>query len=199
MRLARRSVHQLRGVRQIEIDQLPAVVADRVIVTIGLAIVAAGAVAKIDFVNEPGVFQVAQRVVNGCVADPGQAPPCRLKDIAGGRVIGTLLDHLKNRFSLGSQLRLLLGLFHSGFRLILNLRIVKPRINANFRGLPVGDCGVATCVVDDSIYVAFKWWTANAVRGEELLRLGRVVELLNEEVRDRVMWQAAYSRRGRQH
>ena len=102
MRLARRSLHQVRGVRQIEVDQLSAIVADRVVVTIGFAIVAAGAVAKIDFVNEPGVFQVAQRVVNGCVADPGQAPPRCLKDVAGGWVIVTLLDHLKNRLSLGS-------------------------------------------------------------------------------------------------
>ena len=102
MRLARRNLHQLGGVRQIEVDQLSAIVADRVVVTIGFAIVAAGAIAKIDFVNEPGVLQVAQRVVNSCVADPGQAPPRRLKDVAGGRVIVTLLDHLKNRLSLGS-------------------------------------------------------------------------------------------------
>ena len=102
MRLARRRLHQLRGVGQIEVDQLSAIVADRVVVAIGLAIVAAGTVAKIDFVNEAGFLQVAQRVVDGCVADTGQAPPRRLKDVAGGRVIVTLLDHLKNRLSLGS-------------------------------------------------------------------------------------------------
>ena len=102
MRLARRSLHQLRGVRQIEIDQLSAIIADGVVVTIGFAIVAAGAVAKIDFVNEPGVLQVTQRVINGCVADSGQAPPRCLKDVAGGRVIVALLNHLKNRISLGS-------------------------------------------------------------------------------------------------
>ena len=98
----RRGLHQPRGVRQIEVDQLPAIVADGVVVTIGLAIVAAGAVAEIDFVNESGVLQVAQRVVNGRVADPGQAPPRRLKDVAGGGVIVAFLDHLEDRLSLGS-------------------------------------------------------------------------------------------------
>ncbi len=102
MRLARRSAHQLRGVRQIEIDQLSAIVADGVVVTIGFAIVAAGVVAKIDFVNEPGILQVAQRVVNSCVADSWQAPPRRLKDVAGSRMIITFPDHLKNCLSLGS-------------------------------------------------------------------------------------------------
>ena len=68
----RRCLHELGGVRQIEIDQLAAIVADGMVVTIGFAVVAAGAITKIDFVNQPGVFQVAQRVVNGCVADTGQ-------------------------------------------------------------------------------------------------------------------------------
>ena len=43
--------------------------------------------------------------------------------------------------------------------------------------------------VHDLIDVGFKWWAVNAVRGEELLRLGRVVELLYEEIRDGVMRQ----------
>ena len=102
VRLARRGLHELGGVRQIEVDQLSAIVADGVIVAIGFAIVAAGAISKIDFVNEPGFLQVAQRVVNGCVADAGQAPAGRLKDVAGSRMIVTFLDHLKNRLSLGS-------------------------------------------------------------------------------------------------
>lgn len=102
VRLARRGLHELGGVRQIEVDQLAAIVADGVVVSIGFAIVAAGAISKIDLVNQSRLFQVAQRVVNGCVADAGQAPPGRLKDVAGSRVIVTLLDHLKDRLSLGS-------------------------------------------------------------------------------------------------
>ena len=71
MRFSRRGPHELGGVRQIKVDQLSAIVADGVVVSIGFAIVAAGTVSKTDLVDEPGVFQVAQRVVDGCVADTG--------------------------------------------------------------------------------------------------------------------------------
>src|SRR6185369_17880394 len=96
------------------------------IVAIGFAIVAAGAVTKIYFVNESGFLQVTQRVVDGCVADTGQAPARSFKDFAGRRVIVTLLDHLKHSFSLGSQLWLALYVLHDGLRIILILRVVKP-------------------------------------------------------------------------
>jgi hypothetical protein len=66
---------------------------------------------KFYLVNESGFLQVAQRVVNRCVADPGQAPARSFKDFAGRRVIVTLPDHLKHSFSLGSQLWLLLVSF----------------------------------------------------------------------------------------
>ena len=93
------------------------------------AVVAAGAVSKTDFVNEPCFFQVAQRVIDGCVADAGQSPAGSLKDVAGGGVVVSFLDDLKNRLPLGRQLWLrlffLLCAFHNGFRLILNPRIVK--------------------------------------------------------------------------
>ena len=95
-------MHELGGVGEIEVDQLSTIVTDGMIVAIGFAIVAAGTVAKVDFVNQPGFFQVAQRVVNGCVADTGQSPAGRLKDVAGSRVIVSLQDHLKNCVSLGS-------------------------------------------------------------------------------------------------
>ena len=119
-----------------EIDQLSAVVADGVVVPLGFAIVAAGAVAKTDFQNEPGFFQVAQRVVDGCVADAGQSLAGSLEDVARGGVVIPFLDDLKNRLPLGRQLRLrlilLLCTFHDGFRLILNKDFVKTRINADF-------------------------------------------------------------------
>ena len=95
------------------------------IVTIGFAIVAAGAVAKIYLVNQSCILQVAQRFVNGCVTDTGQALPRRLKDIAGGRVVVSLLYDLKNRLSLGRQLWFLLVFLQDRFRLILNQGIVK--------------------------------------------------------------------------
>jgi hypothetical protein len=112
-----------------EVDQLSTIVADRMIVATGFAVVAAGAISKTDFVNQSGFFQVAQRVVNGCIANAGQAPAGSLEDIAGSRVVISLLDDLKNRFPLRRQLRLpfsvFLCVFHDGFRLILTLEFVK--------------------------------------------------------------------------
>ena len=95
------------------------------IVTICFAIVATGTVAQIYLVNQPGLLQVAQRVVNGCVADTGQAPASRFEDVAGGRVVGAFLDDLEDRLSLRRQLRFWLCLFQDGFRLILNRGFVK--------------------------------------------------------------------------
>ncbi len=100
-RFARCRRHQLRGFRHIQIDQLSALIADCVVVTFNHPVVAARAVAKIDFVNEPGVFQVAQRVVNSGITDTGQAFTGRLEDVAGGGVRFAFAYHLVNRFALG--------------------------------------------------------------------------------------------------
>lgn len=95
------------------------------IVTIQLAIVAAGAVAKINLVNQSGFLQVTQGVVNSCVADTGQALSSRFEDVAGSRVIVAFLDHLIDSFSLRRQLRFWPRFLHDGFRLILNCGFVK--------------------------------------------------------------------------
>ena len=99
-RLSRCRRHQLRGFRHIQIDQLPALIANGVVVALHYAVVTAGAVAKTNLVNKPGIFQVTQRVVDGCVADPGQALASRLENIAGGRVIVSFADHLVDCFAL---------------------------------------------------------------------------------------------------
>ena len=70
------------------------------IVAIGFAIVAAGAVAKIYLENQTGFLQVTQGVVNSCVANAGQALSSCFEDVAGSRVIVAFLDHLKDSFSL---------------------------------------------------------------------------------------------------
>ena len=150
------------------------------IVTIELAIVAAGAVAKIYLVDESGFLQVAQRVVNGCVADTGQAPAGRFEDVAGGRVIVAFLDHLKDRLSLRRQLRFWLRLFHNGLRLILNQGFVN-------RG---SEPRILSGEVHDLINISFEGWAADAVRGEEFLRVAGVVELFDEEIRNSVVWEA---------
>ena len=176
-------MHKLGGVGQVEIDQLSAVVTDGVIVAIGFAIVATGAVTKIYLVNQSGFFQVAQRVIDRCVADTGQAAARSFKDLAGGRVIVSLLNHLKHRFSLGSQLWLLLYYLHDGFRLILNHRFVKRSFCA-FLWL---ELWMLAGEVDYLIDVTQKGRTADAMRREEGLRLAGIVELPHKEVRNGVM------------
>jgi hypothetical protein len=150
------------------------------IVTIGFPIVPAGAIAKIYLVNQSGFLQVAQRIVNSCVADAGQAPASRFEDVAGSRVIVAFLDHLKNRFSLRRQLRFWLCLLHDGFRLILNPLIVNRRWYGSKQR-------IFSRKLDDLINISLEWWAADAVRSEELLRCGCVVELFDEEVRDGVV------------
>ena len=135
-RLSRCRRHQLRGFRHIQIDQLPALIADRVIVAFHYAVVTAGAVAKANFVNEPGFFQVAQRVVDGCVADSGQALACRLENVGGGGVIVSFSDHLEDCFALWCKL----WPFQDGFRLILNPENVK-------RGQSEGFCRAKSTIL----------------------------------------------------
>ena len=124
-RFSGRGLHELRGVGQFEVDQFSTIVADRVIVTFDFAIVAAGAVSEIDFKHQARVFQITQGVVNGGIADTGQTNSCRLKDIAGRRVVVALLNYLEYCFPLRSQLWFFPGYFHSGLRLILIPRFVK--------------------------------------------------------------------------
>ena len=68
-RLARRRLHELRCFRQLEIHELAAAITNSVIVAFGLAIIAAGAVAKTDFVYEPG-FRYVLRVAVSPVSQP---------------------------------------------------------------------------------------------------------------------------------
>ena len=129
------------------------------IVAIGFAIVAAGAVAKIYLVNQTCILQVAQRVVNSCVADTGQTLAGRLKDIAGGRVVVSFPDDLINRLSLRRQLWFLLIFLQDGFRLILNQRFVN-------RGKSAANNWVLPCEVNNAVDVSFKGWALDTVRSE---------------------------------
>ena len=125
MRFASGGLHKLCCLRQIEVDQLSTIVADGVVVPVSFTIVATGAISKTDFEHESGFFQVTQRVVNGCVADTGQTPARGLENLARRRVVVTLLNDQVDGLPLRRQLRLLLCVLHSGFRLILNPRNVK--------------------------------------------------------------------------
>ena len=64
--------HEFGSFRQIEIYKLPAFFANSVIVALSLAVVTTGRVAKRDLMNKPRLFQIAQGIVDRCVADFGQ-------------------------------------------------------------------------------------------------------------------------------
>ena len=68
-RLARRHAQQISALGQIKIDELATTGADCMIMPFGFAIIAAGAVAKSDFMNQTRFLQVAQGVVNGRKTD----------------------------------------------------------------------------------------------------------------------------------
>ena len=112
------------------------------IVTIQLAIVTTGAIAKIYLVNQPGFLQVPQGVVNSCVTDAWESPAGRFEDVAGSRVIVAFLDHLKDSFSLRRQLRFWLGFLHDGFRLILNRGFVNADDADQSRGFCSANCTI---------------------------------------------------------
>ena len=42
-------------------------------------------------------------------------------------------------------------------------------------------------IVDDLVDIAFKWWAVNSMRREQPLRVGRIVDLLHEEVGNGIM------------
>ena len=152
------------------------------IVAICFAIVAAGTVAKIYLVNQSGFLQVTQGVVNRCVTDTGQSVAGRFEDVAGSRVVVTLLDDLKDRLSLRRQLRFWLCFLHDGFRLILNRRFVN-----RGHGCRGSKPRILFGEVYDSIDVGFEGWAADAVWHKEFLGLGGFVELFDEEIWDCVM------------
>ena len=74
------------------------------IVPVRLAVIATGAVAEVNFVHEAGLFQISQRVVDGRMANRGQAPARPLENVVRRRVILSFHDHLKNSLALGRQL-----------------------------------------------------------------------------------------------
>lgn len=97
--------------RQIKINQFPAIIADSMIVTTGLPVIAAGAIAKLYFVYEAGLLQKSQRVIDCCVADRGQKLECVLENFICSWVIFSLTHHLQNCLALASQFLFRLNLF----------------------------------------------------------------------------------------
>lgn len=103
-RFASRRLQEFGDFRQVEIDQLSALIADRVIVPVCLSVVPAGAVAKLNLMNESGFFQKAQGVIDRCITDRRQAQKGRLKDLVCSRMIFPFANHLENRLALPRKL-----------------------------------------------------------------------------------------------
>src|SRR6185503_4633967 len=92
--------HQLHCFRQIKINKLSTLCADRVVVTISLAVVPACGVAKRDFVNKSCLFQEPKRVVYGGVAYRRQKRASLLKDLACRWMMMAFVDAPKHNLPL---------------------------------------------------------------------------------------------------
>src|SRR4030095_4030685 len=110
------------------------------IVSICLAIVASCAIAKTYLVHEASVFEIAERVVDGGIANRGQPFAGRLKNLAGSGMVFALKDNPEHCVPLGGQfmparcVAILLCCLQYGFRLILNQGIVKRDHKGGGRG-----------------------------------------------------------------
>src|SRR5437660_8706096 len=95
------------------------------IVSVGLAIVAAGPVTKINLVYQSFVAQKAQRVVNGRKADTRHFPARRVEHLGRRRMMMAGLHHLEHHRSLPRESRrtLFLSNHQSGIIIILKVLV----------------------------------------------------------------------------
>lgn len=73
------------------------------IVSIGFAIVAAGAITKSDFAHQSSLFQIAQRVIDSRATDPGHLFARSVKHLGRGGVMISRLHHVEHNLSLARQ------------------------------------------------------------------------------------------------
>ena len=99
-RLSNRRAHQVTRHGQVKVNQFPALSAERMVVTLCLTVVAARAVAEADLIDQSGIFQIFQRIIDGRVADRRQTAARSLVNLAGRQMIFALADHLKDSFTL---------------------------------------------------------------------------------------------------
>ena len=88
---------------QIKVNELSAIVADRMIVTIDLPVVTAGAIAKLNFMNKSRFLQESERIVDRCITNRRQAQTGRLENLIRSWMIVPIANYLKNRLSLRRQ------------------------------------------------------------------------------------------------
>lgn len=100
LRFSCRCLHELGCLRKVEVDQLSTDVADRVIVPLSFSVVTAGAIAKLNLVNQPCFFQEAKGVVDCGVANRRQLQTRRLENFIRRRMIFPGTNNLKHCFPL---------------------------------------------------------------------------------------------------
>ena len=101
LRLSSGCLYELGRLWQIKVNQLPAIVADCMVMTINLPVVTTGTVAKLNLVHQSSFLQKAKGVVDGCITNRRQAKPCRLENLIRSGMIVPVANNLKNRLSLG--------------------------------------------------------------------------------------------------
>src|SRR5467141_3975557 len=100
LRLSSGCLYELGRLWQIKVNKLSAIVADCMVVTIRLTVVTAGAIAKLNFMNESRFLQKSERVVDGCITNGRQAQTRCLKDFVRRGMIVPAANDLKHRLAL---------------------------------------------------------------------------------------------------
>ena len=91
---------QLVRKREIHINQLSALRAERVVVAIGFRVEFACSIAELNFGDVPGLLQIPQRVIDGRKADRRQKPFRLVENLVGGQVMLGRANDLKHYFAL---------------------------------------------------------------------------------------------------
>ena len=86
-----------------KVDELSAIVADCVVMPISLPVVTAGAVAKLNFMNESRLLQKPERVVDGGITNRRQVLTRRLENFIRRGMIFPRTNDLKHRIALARQ------------------------------------------------------------------------------------------------
>lgn len=91
--------------REIEIDELSTGSADRVIMTIHLAVVSSRSGSKVNLADQSFILEISQGIVDGRERDTWKHAACVLKDLAGRQVFLRFADHLKDGLALLGKTR----------------------------------------------------------------------------------------------
>jgi hypothetical protein len=93
----------------VDIDRAPAPVTDRMVMAVGVGVVASRrASAQVEFEGVPGGDQQGERAVDGSATDAGRDRAHPLVHLGGGRMIVRRPQHRQHGGALGSKAQLLI-------------------------------------------------------------------------------------------